>query len=256
MNGRVVDVGADHALLSMYLVESGISSFVVASEVAAGPLAVAKRNVESKGLQQHIDVRHGYGLCTVAPGEVSVAVLAGMGGSTMLDIFERSPLVVEHLSWLLLQPMSDSAPLRHWLQKYGFVLMDEAVLQEKQRIYELIAAFRSPSAGGLRSGGLVSLNGLSGDPLYAPFTASPAWVRFAERFGPLNLKRGDAVTRLWVERELESWRSILKSLSGAKQPIKNRRDVELRQQIQVACDWLQQRDKGLGGWRNPDSPAN
>ncbi|MCY0895775.1 MAG: class I SAM-dependent methyltransferase [Alicyclobacillaceae bacterium] len=256
MNSRVVDVGADHALLSLYLVESGISPFVVASEVAEGPLTVAKKNVESRRLQHLVDVRHGDGLCTVAPGEVSVAVLAGMGGSTMLEIFQRSPRVVENLPCLLLQPMSDSGPLRHWLRTVGFVLVDEAVLHEKQRIYELIAATRVSHAANSRADCLLPREDSLSDPLYAPFTASPAWIWFAERFGPLNLRRGDAITRLWVEQEIESWRRILRSLRSAKEPFKNGREAEFRQKIEVASDWLEQRDRCSDGSVRPDSPAN
>ncbi len=137
---KVVDVGCDHGFLPCILVQKEISPFIIGVDVHKGPYKAACRTVEAYGLTDCVDVRLGDGLLPVKPGEAEVAILAGIGGSTIKDILEQSPLVVEQLKRLILQPMTGEDVVRHWLTSHGWVIVAEEIIAEDGRLYQIIAA--------------------------------------------------------------------------------------------------------------------
>jgi tRNA (adenine22-N1)-methyltransferase len=136
----VVDVGTDHALLPVYLVREKIAYKVVAGDIKKGPLKAAQKTVSEAGLADFISLRLGNGLEIIEPGEVEVAVIAGMGGSTIKKILRDAENRTKSLKHLVLQPMSDSGILREWLSANGWKIIDEELLKEDSRLYEIIYA--------------------------------------------------------------------------------------------------------------------
>lgn len=137
---KIADIGTDHAYLPIYLVREGVCPVAIGGDVHQGPFEAARRAVQEAGLVDFISVRLGDGLRVVQPGEVEVAVIAGMGGGTIRVILEESPQIVADLKRLILQPMVDAAPLREWLVINGWQLVDEELAEEEERLYEVIAA--------------------------------------------------------------------------------------------------------------------
>ena len=137
---RVADIGTDHGYLAVHLVERGDVDFVIAGDVNTGPLASARELINNLGLTDKIAVRLGNGLAVVQPGEVDTVVIAGMGGTTMIDILAAQPGSARKLKRLILQPMVGAGTLRLWLVKNGFSLVDECLVREEGRIYEIIVA--------------------------------------------------------------------------------------------------------------------
>jgi len=137
---NVADVGTDHALLPVYLVKQGIAARVIAGDLNDGPLEAARRNVYEAGLAGEISIRQGYGLDIIEPGEADIAVIAGMGGSTIREIIRDSGSKAATLKQLVLQPMADAGPLREWLVENGWRIAAEELVREDNRIYEIISA--------------------------------------------------------------------------------------------------------------------
>lgn len=137
---RLADIGTDHAYLPLYLAAANQIQAAVAVDVNPGPFASANEAVARSGLSYLIDVRLGDGLRPVAPGEVDVAVIAGMGGITMIQIMEDSPAVLAGLNRLVLQPMVAVTQVRRWLQSHNWCILDETIVEDEGRLYELIAA--------------------------------------------------------------------------------------------------------------------
>lgn len=137
-----VDVGTDHAYLPVLLAQSGKVKKAIAADIAAGPCEAAAKTLQTYGLEQVIEIRQGDGLTVVRPGEVDTAILAGMGAATMVNIFAAVPALVKpgqgQLSWLVLQPMSDSPLLRHWAEAQGWGIVQENLVQEAGKIYEIL----------------------------------------------------------------------------------------------------------------------
>ena len=137
---RMADIGTDHAFLPVWLIQNNRITFAVAGDVQPGPLEAAKRSVREAGLEPAIAVRLGNGLQVVAPGEVDVVVIAGMGGPTIREILESSPTVVSKLSRIVCQPMIGAAILREWFLTNGWKIIDEDLVMEDGRLYEIIVA--------------------------------------------------------------------------------------------------------------------
>ncbi|HHW01560.1 MAG TPA: SAM-dependent methyltransferase [Thermoanaerobacterales bacterium] len=138
----VADIGTDHAYLPIYLVQEGISTRVIATEITRGPLKRAIINVKKAGLENFIEMRHGPGLKPLSPGEVRTAVIAGMGGETIAGIIKDSRPVADSLELMLLQPMRNQPELRRQLFSMGFKIIEEDVAIEDSRYYEIMAVQR------------------------------------------------------------------------------------------------------------------
>ena len=82
----IVDVGTDHAYLPTILVRQGKTTFAIAGDIAAGPCQAAQNTIDTFGIKEFITVRQGDGLKIVAPGEVDIIAIAGMGAGSMIQI--------------------------------------------------------------------------------------------------------------------------------------------------------------------------
>lgn len=136
----LVDVGTDHAYLPVLLLQQGKIQTAIAGDVVPGPCEAARHTVRSFHLEDRISVRQGSGLTVVQPGEVEAAVMAGMGAETMLQILGDSPEIWQHPDFrhLILQPMSDSERIRHWAEENGWAILQEELVREGERLYELL----------------------------------------------------------------------------------------------------------------------
>lgn len=136
----VADIGTDHAYLPIALIKAQQAAAAVAGDVHAGPYQAACEAVQRAGLDKQIAVRLGNGLAVLTPGEVDVVVIAGMGGNTMIEILEAQPAVTQGLTRLILQPMQAAASLRRWLVQHQWRLVAETLVEEDERLYEIIVA--------------------------------------------------------------------------------------------------------------------
>ena len=101
---KVADIGTDHGFLPCYLAQSGKAELVIACDVNAQPLALAQKNITDYNVGDKVSTRLGNGLAVLKPGEVDTVTIAGMGGALMIDILDASPMVVDRLKRIVLQP--------------------------------------------------------------------------------------------------------------------------------------------------------
>lgn len=136
----VVDIGTDHAYLPIYLINEGLAERVIATEVLPGPFERARENIEKSGLENFINLRMGSGFKPIKPREGDIAVVAGMGGTTIAKIIDESKEIADSFKKLILQPMQNQAKLREYLLTTGYQIIDENVAIEDNRFYEIIVA--------------------------------------------------------------------------------------------------------------------
>lgn len=135
---RFVDVGTDHAYLPAYLLQKGVISHAIASDLRTGPLERARQTAERYGLTERISFRLCSGLDQISPEETEVIAIAGMGGETISAILAAAPWTRLGEYRLLLQPMSALPELRAWLQSHGYRVCRELLRQEGRTIYTVL----------------------------------------------------------------------------------------------------------------------
>lgn len=132
---KLGDIGTDHAYLPIFLWENHKITQAIAVDVHEGPYQSARAAIHTRGLESWIDVRLGDGLKPIQPGEVDTLTLAGMGGNTMLEIFNDSPEVLALVHTLVVQPQGAEGKVRKTLQNSGWLLAEEHLITEDGRIY-------------------------------------------------------------------------------------------------------------------------
>jgi tRNA A22 N-methylase len=174
VGSRVADIGTDHGFLPIDLLLQGRSDYVVLTDIRSGPLTCAHENLVKAGLingiggdgdggmdvtekadacwalgsiddagtgaarRPYIDLRLGDGLVPVCPGEVDIAVIAGMGGEAIAGILAADPMKTCSIGLFALQPRTRSIMLRQWIDDQGYHIMDEDLVREGHRICEII----------------------------------------------------------------------------------------------------------------------
>ncbi|WP_078552795.1 tRNA (adenine(22)-N(1))-methyltransferase [Bacillus alkalicellulosilyticus] len=190
----LADIGSDHAYLPCYLCIEGKITKAIAGEVNEGPFQSAKSQVEKSGLSNKITVRKGDGLEVVSPGEIDVVTICGMGGALITDILDAGIKKLEGVSTLILQPNVGADKIRRWLRRHQWELVEEEILEEDDKVYEI----------------LVAQNG-NGD---TPYTNDD---EIELLLGPFLMKqKNQAFIKKW-KSELVSWNLILAQFDQAKQ---------------------------------------
>ncbi|MBP2645762.1 MAG: trmK [Firmicutes bacterium] len=136
----LADIGTDHAYLPVHLVKECIVDRAVAGDVHKGPYQSAVQTVEQFGCAEKISVRLGDGLAVLSPSEADVGVIAGMGGTTIVDILSKRPEVTKTFQRLVLQPMSSAGFLRQWLMEHEWMIVEEELVVEEEILYQIIMA--------------------------------------------------------------------------------------------------------------------
>jgi tRNA (adenine22-N1)-methyltransferase len=136
----VADIGTDHALLPIYLIENNMAKKVIACDIAKGPLEVAEKNVIKKGVADKVLLRLANGLDKVDENECNAVTIAGMGGETIAEILNNAPWLKTKKPVLILQPMTSDDKLREYLVENGFQILKEKCTFSKGRVYTVMKA--------------------------------------------------------------------------------------------------------------------
>ncbi|MFF2090303.1 tRNA (adenine(22)-N(1))-methyltransferase [Paenibacillus sp. NPDC058174] len=141
---RTADIGSDHAMLPVYLLQTNRVPSAIAGELNQGPYEAARKQAMDAGLLKRLDVRRGDGLSVLQPGEADTVTIAGMGGALMSDILEAGygQGKLEGVRELVLQPNVGEDIVRNWLIKRGWYLQAELILEEDGKIYEVLHAVK------------------------------------------------------------------------------------------------------------------
>ena len=134
---KLIDVGTDHGLLPICLLQEGRIVSAVASDIRTGPLSRARANA-ARHHTENIRFVLCDGLSGISPEEADTIVIAGMGGETIASIISSAPWCREKI--LLLQPMSRPEVLRKFLCSSELRITEETLVKDGGRIYSVIKA--------------------------------------------------------------------------------------------------------------------
>ncbi len=117
-------------------------------DLREGPLQKAIANIAESGLEDRIETRLSDGLYKLEPGEADCIVISGMGGITICGILENGRRKLEGVKCLVLQPQSDLAMVRHYLNDMGYYINKEEMCFEDGKYYTCMRAVLSDESIG------------------------------------------------------------------------------------------------------------
>ena len=191
----VCDVGCDHGWVSIYLIQQGIASKVIAMDVGKGPLERAKEHIRSYHLENYIETRLSDGLSELQIGEADCMVCAGMGGPLMMRILTQGREKAYDMKELILQPQSEIALFRAFLRQEGYKVVAEDMVYEDGKYYPMMKV--------------------------VPVEVDEFWdmippeaLRPCDMYGPLLLKNGNPSLRKYLVKQHKQLNKILKELNN------------------------------------------
>lgn len=137
-NSRLADIGTDHGYIPIYLIENKRVHRAIAMDVNKGPLNRAKENIERHGLENYIETRLSDGAAALHSGEVDAVVIAGMGGGLVMKILTEGSGVLESVKELILQPQSELAFVRRFLQDNNYAVVEENMVLDEGKYYPMM----------------------------------------------------------------------------------------------------------------------
>ena len=140
---RVADIGCDHGYLSIYLLQKGIASSVIASDINKGPLESARRNAQKYGVVDNISFYLSAGVEKL-PRDFDTLICAGMGADTMISILDAAPWLKDTQYRLILQCQSKAPLLRQYLSANGWRITEESVLRDGRFLYTVMEVCWEP----------------------------------------------------------------------------------------------------------------
>ena len=203
VGAKVADIGTDHGFLPCYLAQSGKAEQVIACDVNAQPLALAQKNIADYNVADKVSTRLGDGLAVIKPGEVDVVTIAGMGGALMIDILDASPLVVDRLKRIVLQPNVGAEAVRIWAEKNRWQIVAEELVKEND-IFSVIIVLEQGRSDRF----------MSAVELY---------------LGPKLLADHHPLLGLYISEEWEKTQHILEQLSKSDSEESRKKEKQLRQ---------------------------
>lgn len=135
----VCDVGTDHGYLPLSLLENGVSSKVIMSDISEGSLLKCRENAEALlPAYAPFDLRQGSGIEVLSSGEVDTVVMAGMGGMLITEILGKDYWHSHSFKRYILQPRKHVGRLRYWLLDNDFTVVHEDLAREGKFIWPIL----------------------------------------------------------------------------------------------------------------------
>ena len=178
-----LDIGCDHALLSIYLVKEKGLSKVVASDNKSGPLKKAKENVDFYKVSDKVKLLKSEGLDSYTKG-IDTITISGMGGLNINKILDDNRKYLKNIDTLILSPNNYSLAVKRKLLKLGYHIENETLVKEKNIIYEILV-----------------------------FKKGRKYYSYKKLFlGPILMTKKDNITKEYYQNLLTTKKSLLKAL--------------------------------------------
>lgn len=188
----ILDVGCDHALLDIYLALNRNNVKLIASDINENPLKKAQENIRKYNLEDKITLEKADGVSKIND-EVDTVVIAGMGTSTINDIINNDLKKLKNVKKIILSSHTSSFELRENMNKKGFKIIDEAVVFDKGKYYEII----------VYSNGYEKLSKLD------------------MKYGPIISKRKDEITKAYFNERYLKLIEIYKKIPNGNKKLKD-----------------------------------
>ncbi len=178
-----LDIGCDHALLSIYLIKERGLSKAVASDNKSGPLKKALENVKFYKVSDKVKLVKAEGLDSYIEG-IDTVTISGMGGLNINKILDDNRSYLKNINTLILSPNNYSLAVKRKLIKLGYHIDNETLVKENKIIYEILV-----------------------------FKKGRKYYSYKKLFlGPVLMTKKDSLTKEYYQSILNTKQSLLKAL--------------------------------------------
>lgn len=129
---ELVDVGCDHGLLSIYLIENKLCKRVIASDINQNALNNAIENIKKKNL--NIETILSDGIDNIDLTNINTLIISGMGTSTILHILKDNSKL-NSINKIIIQSNNEHEVLRKEMNNKNYYLKEEKILKDKNKWY-------------------------------------------------------------------------------------------------------------------------
>ena len=210
---KVADIGTDHGYIPVYLLNNNKIDFAILADVNKGPLENARKEVRHNKLEDKVDLRLGSGIEVLSENEVDEIIIAGMGGMLIAQLLDVKKSVAKSAQKLILQPMQAQGELRKYLYNNGFEILEEVLVKEDFRIYEIIVA---------------KYNGVKTE------VNDEIYYEVSDKL----LESNDKLLQEFLNKKISSYESIIKKLEGKSGEIIEQRRSETMEVIKKLKEML------------------
>lgn len=191
---RLVDIGTDHALLPVTLLEEQHITRAIAMDVRQGPLERARCTVEEMDAEVGlaVELRLSDGFAALRENEADCAVIAGMGGALTCRILEAADLDALQITTLILEPQSEVEDVRRFLQERHMDITEEVMVEEGGKFYPVLKIEPHAETDAYAD----ALNALTADGMERECAE-----RILFQYGPKLMRKKDPVLREFLHSE-------------------------------------------------------
>ena len=130
----IIDVGCDHALLDIYLLEKNPNLKLVASDLREAPLEKAKENIEKYSFSNKIKIKLSYGIDDLED-YIDTVVISGMGTETIIKILEKGKKYLDRVDRLVISSNNKYYELRKYITSNGYIINKEEIVFSDNKYY-------------------------------------------------------------------------------------------------------------------------
>ena len=137
-NTNIIDIGCDHGLLDIHLVQTKKNINIIASDINNNALNNAIKNIKKYKLENTIKTIQSNGLDNINTNNMDTIVIAGMGSHTIVGILYNNLTKLKNIETLIIQSNNDIDFLREKITKINYYIEKEALVKDKDIIYTII----------------------------------------------------------------------------------------------------------------------
>lgn len=133
----VIDIGTDHGLVPLYLAKNNISKDIIATDISAKSLKKLEDKLD-KNLENIIKTEVCDGLDGIDIKENQIAIIAGMGAITIIDILSNDIDKVRNLDYVICEGNIGNEKLRRFLNENNFIIDRDFLIKDGRKHYDII----------------------------------------------------------------------------------------------------------------------
>ena len=138
VSGVAADVGSDHGklIISLFLNKKIKKGYAIENKL--GPFNRLVQELTANNIKNNeIEALLSDGISEL-PDDVNQVIVAGMGGSLIVNILKKDVSRLENVEWIIVDPHNAVSDVRKEITNLGYSIYDEEIIFEDNIYYEII----------------------------------------------------------------------------------------------------------------------